>query len=199
MPSHIEEDFQSQANKYWRFIRSGLFAKENNQEGAIPVIVSLLTLARIIDSHKLIYSTSLNLKNSKKCEIDFCILQYQHGNEIQLGIGECKSEGQKLNQQNVDNLKQVQDDINKIGIDCYIIFAKTADSYEADEIQLFKSMRDENRKFVILTNRELEPYHPYWEIEEKDRLPEKYALDLMGMHRNSLFLYLSENGDLENG
>lgn len=199
MPSHIEEDFQSQANKYWRFARSGLFAKENNQEGAIPVIVSLLTFARIFNSHKLIYSTSLNLKNSKISEIDFCILQYQRGDEIQFGIGECKSEGQKVNQQDIDNLKQVQGDINKLGIDCYIIISKMADIYEADELQLFRSLKNENRKFVILSNKELEPYHPYWEIDETDRLPENYALDMRGMHRNSLFLYLRENSNSQNG
>lgn len=193
MPSYIADNFKRNQNIYWNFKKSGLFARDNNQEGAIPVIVSLLTFARIFDSHKLIYSTSLNLQNSKKCEIDFCILQYDRGDKIQLGIAECKSEGQKVNQQDIDNLKQIQDDINKLGIDCYIIFSKTADSYEADEIELFKSLKSENRKFVMLSNKELEPYHPYWEIDETDKLPEKYALDMMGMYRNSLFLYLNEN------
>jgi hypothetical protein len=193
MPAYIADNFKRNQNTYWNFKKSGLFARDNNQEGAIPVIVSLLTFARIFDSHKLIYSTSLNLQNSKKCEIDFCILQYDRGDKIQLGIAECKSESQNINQRDIDNLKQVQDDINKLGIDCYIIFSKTADSYDENEIALFNSLRTENRRFVILSNKELEPYHPYWEIDETERLPEKYALDMMGMYRNSLFLYLNEN------
>jgi len=193
MPSYIADSFKRKHNIYWKFKKSGLFAKDNNQEGAIPVIVSLLVFARIFDSHGLIYSTSLNLQSSKKCEVDFCILQYDRGDKIQLGIAECKDEGQKINQQDIDNLKQVQDNINKLGIYCYIIFSKTADSYETDEIELFKSLKNENRKFVILSNKELEPYHPYWEMDEIDRLPEKYALDMRGMYRNSLFLYLNEN------
>lgn len=193
MPSFIADNFKRKQNTYWNFKKSGLFARDNNQEGAIPVIVSLLTFARIFDSHELIYSTSLNLENSKKCEIDFCILQYDRGNKIQLGVAECKSEGQKINQQDVDNLKQIQDNINKLGIDCYIVFSKTTDQYESDEIKLFKALKTENRKFVILSNKELEPYYPYWEIDETDKLPEKYALDMMGMYRNSLFLYLDEN------
>jgi hypothetical protein len=193
MPAYLADNFKGHQNTYWDFKKSGLFARDNNQEGAIPVIVSLLTFARIFDSHKLIYSTSLNLQNSKKCEIDFCILQYDRGDKIQLGIAECKSEGQKVNQQDIDNLKRVQDDVNKLGIDCYIIFAKTTDSYESEEIELFKTLENENRKFVILSNKELEPYHPYWEMDETDRLPEKYALDMMGMYRNSLFLYLNQN------
>ena len=192
MPVYIADNFKGRQDAYWNFKKNGFFAKDNNQEGAIPVIVSLLTFARIFDGHKLIYSTSLNLKNSnKKYEIDFCILQYDRGDNIQLGIAECKSEYQKINQQDVDNLKRVQDDINKLGIDCYIIFSKMADSYETDEIELFKSLKNENRKFVILSNKELEPYHPYWEMDDMDNLPEKYALDMKGMYINSLFLYLN--------
>lgn len=193
MPTHIADSFKLSQNTYWNFVKSGLFARDNNQEGAIPVIVSLLTFARIFDSHKLIYSTSLNLQNSKKCEIEFCVLQYDRGDKIQLGIAECKSEGQKINQQDIDNLKKVQDEINQLGLDCYIIFSKTADSYETEEIELFKSLKSEERKFVILSNKELEPYHPYWEMEETESLPEKYALGMMGMYRNSLFLYLNDN------
>jgi hypothetical protein len=193
MPAYIADNFKGRQNIYWNFKKSGLFARDNNQEGAIPVIISLLSFARVISIHKLIYTTSLNLQNSKKCEIDFCILMYGQGDKIQLGIAECKSQGQKVSQQDIDNLKRVQDEVNKLGIDCYIIISKTTDSYEVDEIKLFKSLKDENRNFVILSNKELEPYHPYWELDETDKLPEKYALDMMGMHTNSLYLYLNEN------
>lgn len=193
MPAYIAENFKKHKNTYWQFKKGGLFSKDNNQEGAIPVIISLLTFARIFDEHKLLYSTSLNLQNSKKCEIDFCVLQYQRGDKIQLGIGECKSEGQKINQQDVNNLKAVQDEIEKINIDCYLIFSKITDAYESDEIDLFRSLKDENRKFIVLSNKELEPYHPYWEMPETEMLPEKYALDMMEMYRNSLFLYVKDD------
>ena len=192
MPPYIEENFKKKKDIYWKFSKSGLFAKDNNQEGAIPVIISLLSFTRIFDSHELIYSTSLNLQNLKKCEIDFCVLQYELGDKIQLGIAECKSEGQKINQQDIDNLKSVQDIMKKIKIDCYLIFTKTADSYEKEEIELLKSLKNEDRKFIVLSNKELEPYHPYWEMDETEKLPEKYALDMMGMYRNSLFLYLND-------
>ncbi len=192
MPAHIASYFRGRHDAYWNFRKSGLFARDNNQEGAVPVIVSLLAFARILDHHELIYSTALNLQDSKKCEIDFCVLHYRHGDEIQLGIAECKGESQKIDQQDIDNLKHVQDGINRLGIDCYIIFSKVADSYEPGEIELFRSLMSEGRKFVMLSNKELEPYHPYWEIDETDKLPVKYALDMMGMCRNSVFLYLNE-------
>ena len=102
------------------------------------------------------------------------------------------SRTKKINQQDIDNLKAVQDEMRKIKIDCYIIVAKTADSYEPEEIELLKSLKNEDRNFIVLSNKELEPYHPYWEIEETEKLPEKYALDMMGMYRNSLFLYLND-------
>ena len=192
MREYFGEDFQGTANKYWRFKRAGLFAKDNHQEGAVPVILTLLSFVRIFDLHKLIYSTSLELKNSEKCEIDLCVLQYDRGNEIQVGIAECKSKGQKINQQDILNLTRIQDKLNALGLDCFIIFAKTADKYESEELALFKTLSSENRKIIILSNKELEPYHPYWEMEETEKLPEKYALDMMGMHRNSLFLYLRD-------
>jgi len=190
MPNYILEDFQNNSNKYWRFERSGLFSKENNQEGAIPVIISLLTFARILDTNKFLYSTSLKLKSSKPCEIDFCILQYGRGENIQIGIAECKSEGQQITQQNINNMKAVQDEMKKIKIDCFLIFSKTVDNYNSSELQLFNSLKEENRKFIILSNKELEPYHPYWELNETENLPEKYALDMSGMCRNSQYIYL---------
>lgn len=190
MPSYVGEDFQSRANRYWRFARSGLFAKDNNQEGAVPVIISLLVFARIFDD--MAYATSVTIKGSHKCEIDFSILQYERGEKIQFGIAECKSEGQAITAQDVSNLKMTQNKINELGIECYLIFSKAADTYSENEIALFRTLKDEGRKFIILSNKELEPYHPYWELSNVDELPEKYALDMSGMQSNAEFLYLKE-------
>lgn len=176
----------------WKFRKSGLFAKDNNQEGAIPVILTLLVFLRIFDPSKFIYSPSLKLEGDMSCEIDFCVLQYQRGDKIQLSIGECKSEGGIIDQKDVDNLKRVRERINNLDIDCYLVFSKTSDKFEQSEIDLFKKLKEENIPIILLTNKELEPYHPYWEIEEADNLPEKYALDMAGMARNSDYLYLRD-------
>jgi hypothetical protein len=180
----------------WKFRKSGLFAKDNNQEGAIPVILTLLIFLRIIDHSEFIYSPSLSLKMpGKSCEIDFCILQYRRGERIQLGIGECKSEGGIIEQKDIDNLKTVREKIKSLGIDCYLIFSKTAEGFSQNEIELFEQLETEKIWVTLLTNKELEPYEPYWKIEEADKLPEKYALDMMGMYRNSAYLYLKGNKD----
>jgi len=192
MPPYIMEYFKNSKSTFWQLKKGGLFAKDNNQEGAIPVIISLLTFKRILHRFDIIYSTSLNLLYSRKCEIDFCILEYSSDTKIQLGIAECKSEGQKIDHKDIDNLKAIQDEIEKLQIDCYLIFSKTADKYDDDEIELFKVLNEEKRKPIILSNKELEPYHPYWDIEERDQLPEKSVSNMMEMQRNSVFLYLSE-------
>ncbi|NMB80611.1 MAG: hypothetical protein GYA14_02200 [Ignavibacteria bacterium] len=177
----------------WKFRKSGLFAKNNNQEGAIPVILTLLVFLRIFDPSKFIYSPSLKLKNGDiSCEIDFCILQYQRRDKIQLAIGECKSEGGIIDQKDVDNLKIVRDKIKKLNIDCYLVFSKVSEKFEQSEIDLFKKLKEENIPIILLTNKELEPYHPYWEVEKANNLPEKYALDMAGMARNSDYLYLRD-------
>ncbi len=169
----------------WKFRKSGLFAKDNNQEGAIPVILTLLVFLRIFDHSKL-------GNGNISCEIDFCILQYQRRDKIQLGIGECKSEGGVIDQKDVDNLKVVRDKIENLNIDCYLVFSRVSEKFEQSEIDLFKQLKKENIPIILLTNKELEPYHPYWEIKEVDNLPEKYALDMAGMGRNSEYLYLRD-------
>jgi hypothetical protein len=40
-----------------------------------------------------------------------------------------------------------------------------------------------------MTNKELEPMHPYWGVGA-DSLPDKYAHDFDAMARNSAFRYL---------
>jgi hypothetical protein len=177
----------------WKFRKSGLFGKDNNQEGAVPVILTLLVFLRIFDLSKFIYSPSLKLvSENKSCEIDFCILQYERGDKIQLGIGECKSEGGVIDQKDIENLKFVRDKINSLNNDCYLIFSKTAEKFEQSEIDLFKKVKEENIPIILLTNKEMEPYHPYREIQETENLPEKYALDMRGMSRNSIYLYLRD-------
>lgn len=190
MPQYITEDLQGVVNKYFKFIKSGLFSKDNNQEGAIPVILTLLTFNRIFFGSDLFHSTSLELKNHKRCEVDFIVLNYQN-KKIELGIAESKSKGQTINKEDVENLKYVQDKINNLNIECYIIFSKTNNAFEVSELKLFMELRKEGRKLILLTNNELEPYDPYWELEKTDKLPNKYAMNMEEMYANSMFLYLN--------
>lgn len=199
MPQYIMEDVQGVVNKYFNFSKSGLFTKDNNQEGAIPVILTLLTLKRIVNNGSLFYAPSMNLKGCGiNCEIDFTVINTKY-NKTEVGIGECKSKGSKngeradIDRTTVENLKHIQESINKLGIDCYIIFSKTNEAFKNTELDLFKQLDNENRKFILLTNQELEEYEPYWHLEETNNLPKKYALCLEDMYLNSRFIYLENH------
>lgn len=196
MPQYIMEDHWI-INKF-NFIKNGLFSIDNHQEWAIPVTLTLLTIGRILFSHwDLFYSTSLKLKDKKEYEIDSVIINHKW-DKIEIGICECKSQGKidsldaDINENDINNLKYIQEKLNKIWVDCYLIFSKTTDKFKISELELFKKLKTENRKFILLTNNELEPYEPYWELDNTENLPRKYANNMEDMYINSVFLYLTE-------
>src|SRR5258708_2646357 len=81
----------------WRFRRSGLFGKENHQEGALPVALTLqqldTNLSRGLGFRLL--ATSFNLFPSgakiSQCETDLVALRQDYDGKIELAIGECKA------------------------------------------------------------------------------------------------------------
>ena len=173
----------------WRFRKSGLFAKDNNQEGAIPVVLTLLVFLRILDMSEFVCTTALKL-NPPSCETDFCVLNYRWISGIEIAIGECKSGGGQIDQQDVNNLKKVREKLTSAGLECYVTFAKTADGFTPNEVSLLTEVADQDIPMILLTNREMEPYDPYWE-DESD-VPEKYARSLGEMARNSMKRYLQK-------
>ncbi|MBW1728502.1 MAG: hypothetical protein JRJ62_13195 [Deltaproteobacteria bacterium] len=178
----------------WRFRKSGLFSKDNYQEGAIPVLLTLLTIKRIADHFNFSYSTALRLTGENiNCESDFCVVQFNRSDEIEIGIGECKSEGGIITNDDCEKLKKAALKLSGLGenVNVYIIFAKTSDAFRPEEIKLFKDLEKEV-KVIILNNKELEPYHIYW-LEDggiEEDIPEKYPHSLSDLARNSSARYL---------
>lgn len=179
----------------WKFRKNGFFSRDNNQEGSIPVILTLLSCLRILNNPKFVYYPSLILKNvcSNGCEIDFCILQYTIEQQIQIGIGEAKSKGRRIDKKNIENMLEVRKKLEKIGLKCFLIFSKTAEKFEDKEIELFEKLSDDNIPCILLTNNELEPYHPYMNHKHAEKLPRKYSNTLHDMVENSTYLYLNNN------
>jgi hypothetical protein len=173
----------------WRFRKSGLLAKDNNQEGAIPVLMTLLALGRVVDSDRLLRLTSVNVtKGIPSCEIDFVALHHR-GDEISCGIGEAKAAGGSIDAQDIENLKRAADALRKAGIAPYLIFAKTADTFRPEEGALFKAASGEGFDVILLTNRELEPYRPYADGPRDDKLFEPYASSFAHMATNTAARY----------
>jgi len=175
----------------WKFRKSGLFAKDNNQEGAIPVLLTLLQLHRRLSYFGFLYAPSLQLNfGSMSCEIDFGVLQYSVASRIELGIGECKSEGGIITKEDVKNLKAVREQFRSLEIEVIPVFAKTAASFQLEEMSLFRQLADEGVDFIMFSNRELESFEPYESYRRED-LVDQYPSTLQGMAWNSRKIYLS--------
>lgn len=170
--------FLTEESGFWRFRKSGLLGKDNNQEGAIPVILTLLQFNRVFELAGLVFSPSMKLTGDNiDSEIDLCIFQYLRHEQsswhlqskIEIGIGECKDEGGTIDQNDVQNLKQIYKRLDGGDIRCYLIFSKTADSFADGEIQLFKGLKQDRIPLILFTNKELEPYDPYEELRGQSR------------------------------
>lgn len=178
----------------WKFRKSGLFAKDNHQEGAIPVLLTLLTFKRISDHSDFIYTTALELNGEDiKCETDIFVMQETVFEGLEMCIGECKSEGGIITEDDCNKLKKAAKKLSTIknNAKVYIVFSKTMDAFLPEELTLFKELSRE-MKLILFTNRELELYHPYWlengEIEAD--IPEKYPHSFNDLSRNSQSRYL---------
>jgi hypothetical protein len=172
----------------WKFRKSGLLAKDNNQEGAIPVLLALLALGHVIDRDQLLRLTSVNIiKGIAPCEIDFIAINH-HREEISCGLGEAKAAGGEIDANDIGNLKAVADALRKAGIGPYLIFSKTADAFLPKELELFRAVRDEGYDVILLTNAELEPYYPY-DWPDKNKLPQPYASSFEDMTANTAARY----------
>ena len=141
-----------------------MFGKENNQEGSIPVSLTLQQLDTALSMHSIIYSTGLNLVlengDKKKCEIDFALLTQDYDLRPKIAIGECKTR-KPIEENCIKNLIEIADNINGKRIDVFIILAKLSE-FTPEEINLAKGAQGKYRKRVILlSTRELEPYHIY--------------------------------------
>ena len=174
----------------WRFKKSGLFARDNNQEGAVPVILTLLQLYRALHSSDSAYSTCLDLKvDGVSCETDLCVLLQPRDTNVAAIIGECKSEGGAVDAKDIENLKIVATRFKQKGIECALVFAKTADQFSPQELELFKGLANEKRSVILFTSKELEPYEPYEEHTETG-IPWQHPTSIFDLVCNSHHIYL---------
>jgi hypothetical protein len=182
----------------WKFRKSGLLGKDNNQEGAIPVLLTLLQFECILEHSGFVYSTGIKLTgdNNIDCEADLCVLQYiRHEqaswdiqSKLEIGIGECKDEGGIINDNDVQNLTEVYRRLNTEDIRCYLIFSKAADNFNEREIELFKRLKKDDIPLILFTNKELEPYHPYDNLRKNNNMPFANTMQEMSWISDSTYL-----------
>lgn len=164
----------------WRFRRSGLFGKIDDQGGSIPVALTLQQLDTRMSDRVLMYSTSLNFKAGDTsipvCEADFVMLVAGYDGlqeaPLQIIFGECKSEGGEIDADDIHKLGSLADAVPPELADAYIMFSKTG-TFVDDELMLIRSLNSEHhRRVIIWSEDELEPYFVY--ERSKEELGDKF-------------------------
>jgi hypothetical protein len=102
------------------------------------------------------------------CETDFVvILPRTYPRLAQIIIGECKDKGGNINSADVENMRRIADAFSMRRFETFILFAKLA-PFSQEEIALARTLNSEYRQRVmLLTDRELEPYHLYDRTEKE--------------------------------
>jgi hypothetical protein len=177
----------------WAYRRSGLFGRNDNQGGGIPVSLALMQLQSVLGDNVIAFTTGTDLKpvaaEIKKCESDFVLLaQAPQSKNLQVVIGECKSDGGEITTDDVIKLCAVADTLGSIDCDPFIVFAKTS-NFTAEEIERCKGARTPNgHRVILLAKRELEPYYPY-ELTAKEFEIRPYAHSLGHMAQVTHVVY----------
>jgi hypothetical protein len=176
----------------WAYRRSGLFGREDHQQGAIPVALTLQQLDTVLH-REMVYSTSMTLEPNgaaiENCESDFVVISHREYYEmgISLAIGECKGRGE-ISDEDVRKLSKVADAFPAKRIQTYIVFAKTS-SFSPDEIERCKTAQSAGRpRVILLSDRELEPYFVY-ERATKEFEFQGTAVSLEGLAQATQNLY----------
>jgi hypothetical protein len=147
----------------WRYRRSGLFGREDNQEGAIPVTLVLQRLDTSISDvmHPTIFTTALEIQPISAavppCEIDFAFLAHDPSGKPELIFGEAKNR-KEINAADVSNMKAIAAAFPKWRMDVYPTFAKLAD-FTRDELQrCLENPDDYPKRHILFSPPDLEPY-----------------------------------------
>lgn len=159
--------------------RSGILGAERNAQGAIPVALTLQQLEGNLREG--LYTTSMELTPAQEgsglptCEVDFVWLSVGRFPEpTAIILGECKdrgrgksADGATISSTDIANLKVVADALPKKRFKAYALFSKLC-PFTQQEIADARTINDQWRKRVILlTERELEPWHIYQHSKEK--------------------------------
>jgi hypothetical protein len=151
------------------------------------------------------YSPSLNLESEilgdpPKCEIDFVwLMPRSYPDRVDVILGECKDRGGKkglnpkdtgtIDQKVIDNLRRVADALPRKRFATFIVLAKLC-PFTADEIALAKTLNDEYRhRVILLTARELEPYHIYDRTKLEYKGIKEYGSTAQDLANNTAKMY----------
>ena len=171
---------RSMIGRQLQYRRTGVLGIERNSQGAVPVVLLLqqlfINLRGIrgglieLPSHDLEPAPGFDLP---VCEVDFVVMRPQtYPNKTEFIIGECKDEGDRINERDIENLSKIADAMPSHRFDTFILLARLS-PFSADEIALAKSLNGPfRRRAIMLSARELEPYHMF------ERTKKEFGVDI---------------------
>jgi hypothetical protein len=184
---HIYDVAPQLKDRDWRYRRSGIFGRDDNQLGGVPVALTLQQLDTSLSDRLIMYSSAMNFRSAgadiEPCESDFvAVVSGALGiseSPVQILIGEAKT-GKPIDEQDVRKLGKLAKAIPKRLAQCFIMFSKT-DTFSSEEIACARILNtDYERRVILWSQDELEPYFLY--ERAKDRLGERrYATTLTDM------------------
>lgn len=190
----------------WAYRRSGLFGRDDHQEGGIPVVLTLQQLDTILHlSMKSIYTTGQNISfkdgTEKPCETDLVLMTRNRSGDMELVIGECKSNADISDadlRKDLDNLMKVAKAFSASRINVYVLFSKTAD-FTDSELTLFRdAYKSHHCPLILLSRRELELYEIYGWIEKKDAGKRIHVSAIEDLVSATVQIYLKSDATGEN-
>jgi hypothetical protein len=170
-------------DRNWAYRRSGLFGREDNQKGGIPVAVTLQQLDTMLHERLQAYAPGIELKPDsapiEDCETDLVMLASSFGHSekpLELVIAECKDSGGEITADDVRKLTKVAEALEESPCDVFILFSKCG-RFTHDEVERCKQARRKlfehegkthyANNVIMLSERELEPYLFYQQLEKE--------------------------------
>jgi hypothetical protein len=149
----------------WSYRRSGVLGLEKNVQGAVPVVLTLQQLdANDNGLSSRLYSASLDLipkDGTPQFEVDFV---WMICGDVQrrtvVILGECKDRfDDAIDENDVRNLKRAADSLPDHRFETFVLLTKLA-PFTAQEVAFAETLNGPyQNRVIMLTARELEPYH----------------------------------------
>jgi hypothetical protein len=182
----------------WAYRRSGVLGLEKNNQGAVPVVLTLQQLDANNGISERLYSPSLDLipkDGTSPLEIDFAWMICRESRRRNIIVlGECKDRGEDaINEKDIKNLQRAAASLPRNRFKTFFLLAKLA-PFSEHEIILAKTLNGEHQlKVIMLTDRELEPYHFYERTKNEFDIKQlQYASSMEDMALVTAQIYFRE-------
>jgi hypothetical protein len=162
----------------WAFRRSGLFGRQGHQEGSIPVALTLQQIDAHNGMRRSLLLPAMNVvsgcPSARPCETDLVILMQGKSGKLEIGVGECKENGEITNQ-DASNMAEIAAAFPSDRFESFVIFSKTG-TFSAEEISRCRSCCTRGKSRVILLDgRDLEPEFAYIRDGPRSNIPTEGA------------------------